>query len=224
MKLNKFYFIFCRRPYPTATPRSTRTTEPSPLQWGSGEGPCGDDEDCEGSGSGAHVEPGPRTPKATTDDIYLSTSPEPTYFKKDPWRGNEDKYPYPDNKPDVGFPAPKTTTQDTLVITVNMTETPNRRNPHVTPGRPAHGATDSPGGRNSAGSGVAPKGSEVNQKHSGLGPLGLNIGLIVGIAAGLLYGLLMIYHKNLRSVIIAHFFTNLCLALYVVYTKKWEFW
>ena len=47
---------------------------------------------------------------------------------------------------------------------------------------------------------------------------------IVGIVAGLLYGLLMIYHKNLRSVIIAHFFTNLCLALYVVYTKKWEFW
>ena len=48
--------------------------------------------------------------------------------------------------------------------------------------------------------------------------------IIVGIIAGLLYGLLLIYQKNLRGVILAHGITNLGLGTYVILTKSWMFW
>ncbi len=126
-------------------------------------------------------------PKVTTDDIYL-TSPDPSK-KKDVWEGNEDKYPHP--QPDPGFPAPKTTTRDSLFITQNMTTMPNRGRYRPTP-RTVYGNTQTPGGGKHSGGSVGGGAKEVNQKHSGLGPLSLNIGLIVGIAAGVLLLLLIL--------------------------------
>lgn len=48
--------------------------------------------------------------------------------------------------------------------------------------------------------------------------------ILVGIVAGLLYGLLLIYQKNLRGVILAHAVTNLGLGIYVLLTGNWMFW
>jgi CAAX prenyl protease-like protein len=48
--------------------------------------------------------------------------------------------------------------------------------------------------------------------------------IIVGIIAGLLYGLLLIYQKNLKGVILAHAVTNFGLGIYVLVTGKWMFW
>jgi CAAX prenyl protease-like protein len=48
--------------------------------------------------------------------------------------------------------------------------------------------------------------------------------IIVGIIAGLFYGLLLIYQKNLKGVIIAHGITNLGLGIYVIVTESWAFW
>lgn len=47
---------------------------------------------------------------------------------------------------------------------------------------------------------------------------------IVGIIAGIIYGLLLIYQKNLKGVIIAHGTTNLLLGMYTVLTENWQFW
>ena len=48
--------------------------------------------------------------------------------------------------------------------------------------------------------------------------------IIVGIIAGLLYGLLLIYQKNLKGVILAHAVTNFGLGIYVLVTGNWMFW
>lgn len=48
--------------------------------------------------------------------------------------------------------------------------------------------------------------------------------IVVGIVAGLLYGLLLIYQKKLRGVILAHGVTNLGLGAYVLVTRQWSFW
>jgi len=48
--------------------------------------------------------------------------------------------------------------------------------------------------------------------------------IIVGIIAGLIYGLLLIWQKNLKGVIVAHAVTNLGLGIYVVATGNWLFW
>lgn len=48
--------------------------------------------------------------------------------------------------------------------------------------------------------------------------------VVVGIIAGLLYGLLLVYQKNLKGVILAHATTNLGLGIYVVATGNWKFW
>ncbi len=48
--------------------------------------------------------------------------------------------------------------------------------------------------------------------------------IIVGIIAGVLYGLLLIWQKNLRGVTLAHAVTNLGLGIYVVVTGNWAFW
>lgn len=48
--------------------------------------------------------------------------------------------------------------------------------------------------------------------------------VLVGIIAGLLYGILLVYQKNLKGVILAHGVTNLGLGLYVILTGNWVFW
>ena len=48
--------------------------------------------------------------------------------------------------------------------------------------------------------------------------------MIVGIIAGLMYGLLLIWQKNLKGVMVAHGVTNLGLGIYVVATENWLFW
>lgn len=48
--------------------------------------------------------------------------------------------------------------------------------------------------------------------------------VLVGIIAGVLYGLLLVYQKNLKGVILAHGVTNLGLGLYVIVTGNWVFW
>jgi CAAX prenyl protease-like protein len=48
--------------------------------------------------------------------------------------------------------------------------------------------------------------------------------VLVGIVAGVLHGLLLVYQKNLKGVILAHGVTNLGLGLYVVVTGNWMFW
>lgn len=45
-----------------------------------------------------------------------------------------------------------------------------------------------------------------------------------GIIAGLLYGLLLVYQKNLKGVIIAHAITNFGLGVYILITKNWMLW
>ncbi len=68
---------------------------------------------------------------------------------------------------------------------------PNRGRYRPTP-RTVYGNTQTPGGGKHSGGSVGGGAKEVNQKHSGLGPLSLNIGLIVGIAAGVLLLLLIL--------------------------------
>ena len=48
--------------------------------------------------------------------------------------------------------------------------------------------------------------------------------IVVGVIAGLLYGLLLVYQKNLRGVAVAHGITNFGLGIYVVITGNWAFW
>lgn len=48
--------------------------------------------------------------------------------------------------------------------------------------------------------------------------------IVVGVIAGLLYGLLLLWQKNLRGVTLAHGVTNLGLGVYVVTTGNWAFW
>ena len=48
--------------------------------------------------------------------------------------------------------------------------------------------------------------------------------VLVGIIAGLLYGILLVYQKNLKGVILAHGVTNLGLGLYIILTGNWVFW
>ncbi|MCU0245384.1 MAG: CAAX prenyl protease-related protein [Bryobacter sp.] len=46
----------------------------------------------------------------------------------------------------------------------------------------------------------------------------------VGLAAGVLYNWWMIRTKSLGDLILAHGVTNLCLSLYVIATKNWQYW
>jgi CAAX prenyl protease-like protein len=48
--------------------------------------------------------------------------------------------------------------------------------------------------------------------------------IVVGVIAGLLYGLLLVYQKNLRGVVVAHAVTNFGLGVYVVVSGNWVFW
>jgi CAAX prenyl protease-like protein len=48
--------------------------------------------------------------------------------------------------------------------------------------------------------------------------------IVVGIIAGLLYGLLLVYQKKLRGVVVAHAVTNFGLGVYVLLTGNWAFW
>ena len=48
--------------------------------------------------------------------------------------------------------------------------------------------------------------------------------VIVGIIAGVLYGLLLIYQKKLKGVILAHGVTNFGLGIYIIVTGNWAFW
>ena len=48
--------------------------------------------------------------------------------------------------------------------------------------------------------------------------------IVVGIVAGVLYGLLLIWQKNLKTVILAHAVTNFGLGVYVILTGCWWFW
>jgi len=48
--------------------------------------------------------------------------------------------------------------------------------------------------------------------------------IVVGIVAGVLYGLLLVWRKNLKIVILAHAVTNLGLGMYVILTGSWWFW
>ena len=176
---------------PTPTPRSTTTREPAPIpgeRGSSGDGPCdNDDEDC-GSGSG-FVEP-VHTPTVLPDDIYLNTTPEPTKRDNDDG-GLPEVFPIDEVKP----PDSKTTTTDPMVITVNMTETPQKKSAKniITTRRPTL-RSDPPDTRSNSGQPDVrpnPKEDQVNQKPKGYGPLGLNIGLIVGIVAGILLLILL---------------------------------
>jgi CAAX prenyl protease-like protein len=46
----------------------------------------------------------------------------------------------------------------------------------------------------------------------------------VGLLAGVAYNWWMIRTKRLSDLILAHAVTNLCLAVFVLVTKRWEFW
>lgn len=46
----------------------------------------------------------------------------------------------------------------------------------------------------------------------------------VGLMAGIAYNWWMVRTKRLSDVIVAHAVTNLCLAGFVLVTKRWEFW
>ncbi len=157
---------------------------PIPGHAGSGEPPCGaDDEDCMGSGSGdGGVDP-VHTPKVVTDDIYI-TSPEPTRKYPDPW-GVEER---PHGR----------STQNPMVVTVNMTTVTPRRPSVVTTRRTFH-ASDTPterprdltkeesGGASDTG-GMLPPSSSKGKSFN----LSSNIIVIVGITAGVLIILLLL--------------------------------
>ncbi len=48
--------------------------------------------------------------------------------------------------------------------------------------------------------------------------------IVVGIIAGVLYGLLLVYQKKLKGVVVAHGVTNFGLGVYVLTTGHWAFW
>ena len=48
--------------------------------------------------------------------------------------------------------------------------------------------------------------------------------IVLGVIAGLIYGLLLLYQKKLRGVVLAHGVTNFGLGVYVIVTGNWAFW
>ena len=152
----------------------TTTTLPGPRpipgHIGSGEPPCGtDDEDCTGSGSGdyEHVDP-VNTPKVVTDDILFTS--EPT--QQPPDSGGGENPSWGDHR---------SSTRNPMVFTVNMTTVGPRRTSSVSTRR----TTNFP-----------PKPDEVTpvpkpSKGKGFN-LSSNIILIVGITAGVLVILLLL--------------------------------
>lgn len=48
--------------------------------------------------------------------------------------------------------------------------------------------------------------------------------IVVGVIAGLFYGLLLVYQKKLKGVVVAHAVTNFGLSVYVLLTGNWAFW
>jgi hypothetical protein len=194
----------------------------------SGEGPCeDDDEDCEtGSGTGdAAANP---VHKANPDDIGFNQgatnneddaaapdNAEDTEDTEDTVVGEANEKGEDDDDDDVDAVVPRSTTTDTMVVTVDMTETPPKKNPGfggVSTRRPPpvedvvtvnHGEAEDGGEGGASGSGGGAGGgagstgggaSEPNldQSQSDSPSLGLNIGLIVGIAAGVVLLLLIL--------------------------------
>ena len=154
----------------------TTTTMPGPRpipgRAGSGEPPCGtDDEDCTGSGSGDYdrVDPVHTPPKVVTDDILFTS--EPTQNQPpDSGGGNPD------------YNGHKSSTPNPMVVTVNMTTVPPKRTSSVSTRRttnfpPKSEYTPTPVPKHS-------KGKSFN--------LSSNIILIVGITAGVLVILLLL--------------------------------
>ncbi len=47
---------------------------------------------------------------------------------------------------------------------------------------------------------------------------------LVGILAGLVYGGLLVWRRDLFTIVLAHAVTNLGLGIYVVVTERWSFW
>ena len=188
--------------FPCCSPTVRTTTHvpdprPIPGHAGSGEPPCGaDDEDCAGSGSGDDRGVDPvNTPKVVTDDIYI-TSPEPTRKYPPPW---DDDKQHPDwNQPDQHHPH--SSTQNPMVVTVNMTTVvPKRPSSGVTTRRTPHASEPPPrrdptreeaegGGSSSSGGMIPPKSSKKGKSFN----LSSNIILIVGITAGVLVILLVL--------------------------------
>jgi len=48
--------------------------------------------------------------------------------------------------------------------------------------------------------------------------------ILAGIMAGIFYNLLLYRNRSLAHCVLAHSVTNLALAIYVVFTGKWQFW
>jgi CAAX prenyl protease-like protein len=48
--------------------------------------------------------------------------------------------------------------------------------------------------------------------------------IFAGIMAGIFYNLLLYRTRSLAQCVLSHAVTNLALAIYVVYTGKWQFW
>lgn len=48
--------------------------------------------------------------------------------------------------------------------------------------------------------------------------------IYAGIMAGIIYNLILYKTRSLAQCVLAHAVTNLALAIYVVYTGKWQFW
>jgi CAAX prenyl protease-like protein len=48
--------------------------------------------------------------------------------------------------------------------------------------------------------------------------------ILAGIMAGIIYNLVLYRTRSLAQCILSHIVTNLALAIYVVYTGKWQFW
>jgi CAAX prenyl protease-like protein len=48
--------------------------------------------------------------------------------------------------------------------------------------------------------------------------------ILAGIMAGFFYNLVLYKNRSLAQCVLAHSVTNLALAIYVVYTGKWQFW
>lgn len=132
---------------------------------------CDDEEDCE-DGSGFPPVGPVFTPKTTTDDIIILNSTVP-----------------PDDDSD---------TTDSLIITVNITETPPKKglSPFSTPQSSKTPNASAPSGGGGKGDGDKKDrngsyGEDPYEKRS-KNPMGLNIGLIVGIAAGVVLLLLIL--------------------------------
>ncbi|XP_064621737.1 neurexin 1-like isoform X2 [Lineus longissimus] len=156
---------------PTTTSTTTLpTTTPGKIEGGSGMAPCDDDDtECDGSGDGEVIVDA--TPKSNNEDIYIHGK-------------------------STQSPSMERGTQDSLVITVNMTETPPRRNFDDSSKRPGQESHDSRGGNVTPINVVTPSvGANLNQESSGFNIASFfTLPVIIGIAVGGLLLLLIIIY------------------------------